>query len=421
LQRVSNGRLLEVPITLRLWDGSVLDLRPPDGERPAPGARGAIVVAADPRVVAHQLHEPGQLGLARAWVDGSLSVDGDVEEVLAIRGALEGIHLSARDRVRLALAAVRVAGPGVLRRPPVPAIEAAMSGRRRSLERDRTAVRHHYDLSNEFYRLVLGPTMVYSCAYFADPGESLEVAQTRKLERICQKLRLTAGERLLDIGCGWGSLVMHAAERHGVRAVGVTLSEPQAELARSRVRSLGLGDRVEIRVADYRELSDGPYDKIASVGMYEHVGRSELEHYARTVAALLRPGGLFLNHGIARLASETPRKPSFITRYVFPDGELHPIGELVPALQAAVLEVRDVESLREHYPLTLRNWTANLITNAREATAMVGAERVRVWQLYMLASAQAFEAAEITLYQVLAARHDGPHRLPLDRAASLSG
>jgi cyclopropane-fatty-acyl-phospholipid synthase len=376
-------------------------------------------VAGNRRALAHLLHTPGELGLARAWVDGSLTLEGDLEDALATRPAFQGLRLSALDRVRLAVAAVRAAGPGILRRPPVPAIEASVAGRRHSLARDRAAVRHHYDVSNAFYQLVLGPTMVYSCAYFADPGESLEQAQTRKLDRICQKLRLAAGERLLDIGCGWGALVVHAAARYGAHAVGVTLSAPQAELARARVRELGLEDRVDIRVADYRELTDGPFDKIASVGMYEHVGRSELDHYTRTVARLLRPGGLFLNHGIARLNSKPPRKPSFINRYVFPDGDVHPVTDFLLSLEPAGFEMRDAESLREHYPLTLRRWAANLRARERAATEIVGPERVRVWQLYMLASAQAFEAGEITVYQVLSARYDGQHGLPLDRSAPL--
>jgi cyclopropane-fatty-acyl-phospholipid synthase len=420
LRHLAGGRFQELPVAVRLWDGSLLDATAPAAGPPAADAAPPIVVAGDRRAISHQLREPGELGLARAWVDGSLSVEGDLEDVLAIRRAYSDLRLSGRDRVRLALAAVRVAGPGVLRRPPVPSIEASIGGRRRSLARDRAAVRHHYDVSNDFYRLVLGPSLVYSCAYFTDPAESLEQAQTRKLDRICAKLRLAPGERLLDIGCGWGSLVMHAAQRYGARAVGATLSAQQADLARERVQALGLAGRVEIRVADYRELTDGPFDKIASVGMYEHVGRSELERYTRTVSQLLRPGGLFLNHGIARLASKPPRKPAFIARYVFPDGELHPIADLLSAMQGATLEVRDTESLRDHYPLTLRRWAANLRAHEQEVTELVGSERVRVWELYMLASAQAFEAGEITVHQVLAARHDGPHALPLDRSTPLA-
>jgi cyclopropane-fatty-acyl-phospholipid synthase len=359
--------------------------------------------------------------LARAWVDGSLDVDGDLEAVLRVRGAFAGLRLSAADRLRVATAALRVVGRRALRFPPVPAVEAHLSGRRRTLARDRRAVRHHYDVSNGFYRLVLGPSLVYSCAYFARPDEALETAQERKLDLICRKLQLREGERLLDIGCGWGSLLLHAASHYGVSGVGVTLSEPQARLARERMAEAGLERRVEIRVQDYREISDGPFDKVASVGMYEHVGRDELGHYVSAVARLLRTGGLFLNHGITRLVPHTPKPDPFIAHYVFPDGELHPLADVLVAMQAAGLEVRDAESLREHYPLTLRRWSANLAAHREAAIAEAGPQRERVWRLYMLASALGFEAGEVGVYQVLAAQTGAPHDLPLDRLELLDG
>ncbi|HXO07418.1 MAG TPA: class I SAM-dependent methyltransferase, partial [Solirubrobacteraceae bacterium] len=379
-----------------------------------------VVVANDRRALAHLVHAPGQLGLARAWVDGSLSVQGDLDHVVQARHDFEGVSFSFEDRVRFALAAVRIAGPAVLRRPPIPSIEASVAGRRHSLARDRSSVRHHYDVSNDFYRLVLGPTLVYSCAYFSTGDESLEEAQEHKLDLICRKLRLAPGDRFLDVGCGWGSLVIHAAVNYGVSAVGVTLSEPQAELARERVRERGLQDRVEIRVADYRELNDRRFDKIASVGMYEHVGHAELQRYCQTINGLLRPGGLFLNHGIARLHSEMPTSDTFISSYVFPDGELHPVADLIMAMQDTGLEVRDTESLRDHYPLTLRRWIGNLLERRSEALALVGAERVRTWELYMLGSAQGFEDGDITVYQVLSARRGATPDLPLDRSALLA-
>ena len=404
LTDIAGGRLSRPQVTVRFWDGSEI---PSDGP--------AAVVIRDPAAVVHLLRSPGQLGLARAWVDGSLDVDGDLEAVLRTRGAFNGIRLSAADRARLGVAAARIAGARLLRIPPIPAIEARLKGGRRSLGRDRDAVRHHYDVSNRFYRLVLGPTMVYSCAYFAGPDDALEDAQERKLELICLKLRLSEGERVLDIGCGWGSLLIHAAANHGVKGVGVTLSEPQAQLARTRVAEAGLEDRVEIRVQDYREVADGPFDKIASVGMYEHVGRDELGRYVHAVTKLLRPGGLFLNHGITRLMPHEPEPDPFIVRYVFPDGELHPLTDIMSAMQAAGLEVRDAESLREHYPLTLRRWVDNLVANRDEAIAEAGPQRERVWRLYMLGSALGFEAGEISVHQVLAARPGAPHGLPLDR------
>jgi cyclopropane-fatty-acyl-phospholipid synthase len=411
LHELANGRLVHFPVNMRFWDGSVLRAGSVDEDR--------SVVVVDRRALAHVMREPTEIGLARAWVDGSLTVDGALEDVLSTRHEFAGTRLSIGDRVRLALAAVRVAGLGVLRRPPTPEIEASLSGRRHSLVRDRTAIRHHYDVSNEFYRLVLGPSMVYSCAYFTDEDDSLEQAQEHKLDLICRKLRLSAGDRFLDIGSGWGALVLHAAANYGVHATGITLSQSQAALARSRARQLGLEQRVDIRVADYREVPDGPFDKIASVGMYEHVGLAQLDEYVRTSAALLRPGGLFLNHGIARLASEAPASDTFISRYVFPDGELHPVDDLIASIRAAGLELRDVESLREHYPHTLRGWLSNLETHRAEALALVGAQRERAWRLYMTASAQAFEEGEITVYQVLAARRGAPHPLPLDRSRLL--
>lgn len=288
LAGIAGGRLARMPVTVRFWDGSTLDAQ-------TPGA--PVVIAAQPGAVRQLFHSPDQLGLARAWVDGSLSVDADLADVLIHRTEFDGVSLSPVDRLRIAAAAARIAGPGVPAPPPIPAIEASLNGGRHSLLRDRAAVRHHYDVSNDFYRLVLGPSLVYSCAYFADADDTLEAAQERKLDLICRKLALTPGDRMLDIGCGWGSLLLHAATHYGVHAVGVTLSEPQAQLARARAREQGLENRVEVRVADYRELTGRSFDKIASVGMYEHVGLSELDEYARTVREMLRPGGLFLNHG----------------------------------------------------------------------------------------------------------------------------
>ena len=396
----------ELPVAVRFWDGSAIG--PADEDAPT-------IVVRDPAALAHLLHEPNQLGLARAWVEGALDVDGDIEAVLRSRRRLQGLRLRPTDRVRLAWAATRVVGPALLRRPAIPAIEARPRGRRHSVARDRASVRHHYELSNRFYERLLGPTMVYSCAYFQDPGDTLEAAQERKLEVICRKLRLEPGDRLLDIGCGWGSLLLHAATHHGVHGVGITVSDAQARLARERIARAGLDDRLEVRVCDYRELGDGPYDKIASVGMYEHVGRAQLERYGGTVADLLRPGGLFLNHGIARLDAEPASPDTFISRYVFPDGELHPVTDVMVAMRDAGLELRDAESLREHYVLTLRRWVANLDASRVAAEAEIGATRLRVWRLYLVACAQAFEDGEIGVYQVLGARAGGPHDLPLQR------
>jgi cyclopropane-fatty-acyl-phospholipid synthase len=396
-----------LPFTVRLWDGSELVSRDP---------AAATVVVRSPRAVSYVTRSPGEIGFARAWVSGELDLEGDLEAALAAAERFRGVKFTARDKLSTLRAARQLGALGV-RGPKPPAAEARPRGRLHSLQRDRSSVRHHYDVSNAFYRLVLGPTMVYSCAYFASPDDSLEEAQERKLELICRKLRLEQGERLLDVGCGWGGLVIHAARHYGVRAVGVTLSEPQAELARSRLRDEGLADRCEIRVADYREVDDGPYDKIASVGMYEHVGRERLEEYARQLRSLLRPGGLVLNHGIVRVVPRPSEPKNFIGRYVFPDGELHQLSRVLEALELAGLEVRDSESLREHYPLTLRRWVRNLESNWPEAVAEGGSERARVWRLYMTASARAFDRGGISVHQVLAAAPGAAHGLPLTREA----
>lgn len=410
LDRVADGRLRSLPVSVRFWDGSTLV---------AQGAQmHAPVATLAPEALRHFVREPNQLGLARAWVSGALDIDGDLEQVLRARDELREISLSPADRIRLGWAIARMAGPSVLRRASIPTIEAGRGQGSHSIAEDRKSVRHHYDVSNNFYRLILGPTMTYSCAYFGSLEDTLEAAQEQKHDLVARKLRLGPGDRMLDIGCGWGSMLMHAAARHGVRAVGITLSEPQAELARSRIREAGLSELVEVRVADYREIRDGPFDKVVSIGMYEHVGRGELGRYASVVHDLLRPGGLFLNHGIARLTSPPPRGDTFISRYIFPGGELHPVAEIISSMQTAGLEVRDLESLREHYPLTLRRWAVNLQAHQDEAIKIAGSERERAWRVYLLASAQAFESGEITVYQVLGAKLGASHDLPLQRASN---
>jgi cyclopropane-fatty-acyl-phospholipid synthase len=376
------------------------------------------LVVKNSRALAHAVREPNQLGLGRAFVAGDLHVEGDLERALELGERFRDLRISPGDRA-VALRCTWRLGAVPWRRPPVPASEARLSGRLHSPRRDRAAVRHHYDVSNRFYRLVLGPSMVYSCAYFRSPEDTLEQAQERKLDVICRKLRLVEGERLLDIGCGWGSLVRHAAERYGVRAVGVTLSAPQAELARARISEAGLSHRCQVRVADYREVSDGPYDKVASVGMYEHVGAARLDEYMECVRGLLRSGGLFLNHGIVRTAPGKWDPRSFIGRYVFPDGELQSVPTVAAAMERAGLEVRDDESLREHYPLTLRRWVGNLARNRDEVIADVGTDRERIWRLYMTGSALSFEHGEISVHQMLAAAPGAPHGLPLTRPGSV--
>jgi cyclopropane-fatty-acyl-phospholipid synthase len=314
------------------------------------------------------------------------------------------------------VAGLRLLGLRALRPLAPPPEEVRLHGRRHSKGRDAAAVSYHYDVSNDFYRIVLGPSLTYSCALWSDTTGSLEEAQAAKHELVCRKLGLEPGMRLLDIGCGWGSMLLHAARHHGVRAVGVTLSKPQAELAAKRIAEAGLGDRIEVRYQDYRDVDDGPYDAISSIGMFEHVGLSQLRVYFERCHALLAPQGRLLNHGISRPAHEpemTNRKHSrrlsrdFTDRFVFPDGELHEAGAVVSAVQDAGFEMRHVESLREHYALTLRCWVRNLEAGWDEAVAAAGQGRARVWRLYMAASAVGFEEDETQVHQVLATKTTG--------------
>jgi cyclopropane-fatty-acyl-phospholipid synthase len=305
--------------------------------------------------------------------------------------------------------------------PKPPPEEITMSGARHSRHRDRTAISHHYDVGNDFYRIVLGESMVYSCAYWTsdDPGYGLADAQRDKLDLICRKLDLRPGMRLLDVGCGWGALAMHAAEHYGVRVVGITLSAEQADYARKQVAEAGFTELVDIRVRDYRDLDDGPFDAIASVGMAEHVGTGPYADYAAILFAQLKPGGRLLNHQIAAIHPEPKqrRQRSFIDAYVFPDGELAPLGTTVSLLEAAGFEVRDVQALREHYARTLRAWVTNLERQWWRAVGLTSRGRARVWRLYMAASALAFEQARIGVNQILAVKTlpDGISNIPPTR------
>ena len=292
----------------------------------------------------------------------------------------------------------------MLGRPlPPPPLEARLHGGRHSARRDAAAIQHHYDVGNDFYRLVLGPAMTYSCARFVDDTTDLATAQALKHDLICRKLGLDAmtGGRLLDVGCGWGSMVIHAATHYDVTAVGITISEAQAARARQRVAEAGVADRVEIRLQDYRDIGGQEYDAISSIGMSEHVGHQNLDRYYGLLRGALRPEGRLLNHAISKVGGSKIGRTSFIGRYVFPDGELIDVGESVLSMERAGFEVRDVESLREHYARTLRAWVANLEERWDEAVALVGVERARVWRLYMAGSAMAFADGEIAIHQVL--------------------
>ena len=378
--------------------------------------RRSGVVLRSPEALRRIVTAPGELGFARAYVAGDLDIEGDLYEALEL---LERRRALSRLVPEL-LPVVRDLGIDALRPLPPPPEEARLRGRRHSKARDAAAIAHHYDVSNRFYQLVLGPSLTYSCAVFADPAATLEEAQDAKHELVSRKLGLREGMRLLDVGCGWGSMLVHAAEHHGVSGVGVTISRRQAELARERVRAAGLADRVEIRPADYRDVSDGPYDAVSSIGMFEHVGHAQLELYFGRLHALLRPGGRLLNHGIGRPPGRRrllPRR-TFVNRYVFPDGELQEVGAVATRMQAAGLELRHLESLREHYALTLRNWVRNLESSWDEAVAEVGMARARIWRLYMAGAALGFEAGRLQVHQLLAVRSDrGASGMPLQPGA----
>src|SRR3954447_10849515 len=398
-------RVDSLPVRLRAWDGSAA------GPDDAPE-----VVVHSPQAVRRLVWAPGELGLARAYVAGELDAAG--EDLYAAFAALSSAGRLAPGRSggpsvagRLALLRTGLALGVVGREPPPPPEEVRLSryGRRHSRRPDAAAVSHHYDVGNEFYRLVLGPSMVYSCAVWEDESVGLEAAQEAKLDLVCRKLALQPGMRLLDVGCGWGSLALHAAQRYGVQVVGITLSQEQAALARKRVAEAGLTENVDIRIQDYRLVDDGPFDAISSVGMAEHVGRNELPGYAAALAALLRPGGRLLNHAISWDAGETTwQDDSFIARYVFPDGELISLGDMVNALASADLEVIDVEALRRHYALTLRAWVRNLEEHWDDAVAATSEGRARVWRLYMTASALSFDLGKLGVNQVLLQRPGGP-------------
>ncbi len=383
-----------LPVRFELWDGSTLGPL---------GARGTLVLHG-PDVLRRLIWSPGELGLARAFVSGDIDLHGDIVEAMQALGvAGDG---DVRTWVRAAPGLLRAAARlGALGRPLPPPPEELLRprGRRHSLRRDAQVISHHYDVGNDFYRLVLGESMTYSCARFADPAYSLEEAQASKHELICRKLGLAEqpGMRLLDVGCGWGSLAIHAAREHGAHVVGVTISHEQAELARRRVVAAGLDGNVEIRLADYREVRGETFDAVSSVGMFEHVGTARTAEYFGILRSLVRSEGRLLNHAISSVGGSVMEGRQFINRYVFPDGELLDVGESVLAMERAGFEVRDVESLREHYAATLRRWIANLERNWDEAVALVGEGRARVWRLYMAGSVVGFTDGGINVHQVL--------------------
>jgi cyclopropane-fatty-acyl-phospholipid synthase len=400
-----------MPLRFEFWDGS--GIGPSDGP-------GTLTVRS-PDAISRMLWAPGELGIGRAYVTGELQADGNIFSVL------QALHNAARSDLRAgprqALLALRAAYQlGVLGKPPPrPREEASPRGRRHSKSRDAAVISHHYDISNEFYRLILGTSMTYSCARFVQPSTTLEAAQQSKHDLVCRKLGLPErrGLRLLDVGCGWGSLALHAASHYGADVVGITLSTAQADLARLRVKEAGLDDQIEIRVQDYRDLRSEHFDAISSIGMFEHVGTEQTAEYFTTLHSLLGDEGRLLNHAISSVGGSRMSRKSFIGRYVFPDGELIDVGQVVLAMERAGFEVRDVESLREHYARTLQAWVKNLEVNWDAAVAEVGVQRTRIWHLYMAASANGFEDGGISIHQVLGvqAAPDGRSGMPATRNA----
>ena len=402
LEEAAGGPL---PLRLSCWDGTSC----------GPESARARVVFRRPRALRRLLWAPNELGLVRAYVSGDIDIEGDVFAILDLPDVVDrvaqhdSIGLGPRGRL---VAVGKAARLGALGPPPAPPAEEVRRHRgvRHGKARDATSVSHHYDVGNEFYRLVLGPTMVYSCAYWAEPPSgtyTLDHAQRDKLDLICRKLGLQPGMRMLDVGCGWGSLAIHAASRYGATVVGITVSREQAALARRRVAEAGLSDRVEIRLQDYRDVTDGPFDAIASIGMAEHVGGERMQEYAELLMSRLSPGGRLLNHAIASVRPVSPpgrHERGFIDSYVFPDGELMTLSSTLDALEHAGFEVRDVEALREHYGRTLRAWTDHLRDEWTTAIRLVGEPRARTWLLYLAACALAFERGHLTINQVVAVR-----------------
>lgn len=404
------GRLLagmEPRPSVRLWSGD------PAVQGNAP----FTLVVRDPWVLHRLALRRDPLGLADAYIHGDLDVEGDFYAALALKDRVQRLSMGWREKLALWRDALRVA-PMIRSRGAV----AQGFSHRHSRDSDRRAVAFHYDVSNDFYGLWLDTERVYSCAYFESEGDSLHEAQRRKLEHICRKLRLRAGDMFLDIGCGWGALVCWAARHHGVRAHGITLSERQLSFARQRIKEEGLDDRVSVELRDYRDLPDlepeGRYDKIASVGMFEHVGLAQMPSYLGAVHRSLKPGGLFLNHGITHDEEGWGDSVAarFINRYVFPDGELDCVGNIQLGMERAGFEIHDVEGLRPHYAMTLRHWVRRLDEHKAAAVRQVGEATYRTWRLYMAASALEFEAGGTGVYQILASRRcRGEWPVPLTR------
>ena len=397
-----------------------------DGSRAGPRDAPARAEIRSPRAVSYLVQSRADLGLARAYVTGDLELHGDLFEVLRRLWREHDGTFSWRERLQI----LRSIELSALRPVAPPPNERRRAWRRRhSQRRDASAVSHHYDVSNRFYRWVLGPSMAYTCAVFPDEDSTLEEAQHEKFDLVCRKLGLAPGMRLLDVGCGWGGMVVHAAENYGVRALGVTLSREQADWGRAAVEEAGLGERAEVRFRDYRDVTDDGFDAVSSIGLTEHVGEDQVSGYFTFLLSKLRPRGRLLNHCITRPNDQHPRllRGGFIDRYVFPDGELLGPGYLASCLHDAGFELRHEENLREHYARTLRAWSENLEDHWDEAIREVGEAKARTWRLYMAGSRVSFSEDYLELHQMLGVRTEqGESGMPLrpdwgDRRAALGG
>lgn len=387
-----------------------------DGSTAGPADAKSRLIIKDPRALNYVATAPSDLGLARAYVSGYLDLEGDMFTTLKTLSSDRIGSLSWSKRLDV----LRKLGPGIVRPIPPPPEEVRPGpwwGIRHSLSRDSRAISHHYDVSNRFYEWLLGPSMAYTCAVYPYEGASLEEAQEEKVDLVCRKLDLQPGQRLLDVGCGWGTMVLHAAKHYGVRVLGVTLSRQQAEYGQKKIAEMGLSDLAEIRHDDYRNVAETGFDAVSSIGLTEHIGAKNLTGYVSFLATRLRPQGRLLNHCITRPVTYVrPRAGGFINRYVFPDGELEAAGTIIAAIQDNGFEVRHEENFREHYALTCAAWGANLDAHWDEAVKEVGEGRARVWRLYLAGSRLGFVERRIELHQVLAVKTvDGVSGMPLKR------
>ena len=398
VQPLFGGRL---PIRLRAWDGSEA------GPADAPA-----VVLSSPNALRRLVFHPGELGIAQAYVTGEIDLEGDLLDGLRRVWSTARERGTGRPDLATVVSGVRVARRlGVVGRPPAPpASQANLRGRLHSPGRDRRAISHHYDLSNDFYSLILDPQMAYSCAYWTsdDPSYTLQDAQRDKLDLVCRKLGLRPGMRMLDIGCGWGSLSLHAAEHYGVAVTGVTLSAEQRAFVAARIEERGLQDRVEVRLQDYRDVQDPAFDAITSIEMGEHVGKQNYPLFVSRIHDLLRPGGRSLVQQMSR--TSRPGGGPFIEAFIAPDMHMRPVGETVALMEEAGLEVRDVHALREHYTLTVQAWYRTFEANQDAVVALVGEEVARVWRLYLVGAALAFEEGRMGVDQILSVRPDAAGR-----------